>query len=446
MAAVRLCELVNRPCLLVAMATGLRQRDTAFMETAWKITSDSELRAIAATGTGFVIDPFNRRWHAARCPRVHNMTVGEPKWFAPTPVARDAHLRQRLARYPAAKPIGACKNCGDAAGCHGAGRGPSQPASSLAAAKLRPPVVRRVDGGFEAWADEYVRNESRAASTAGALRRLIAAEIRALPTPAGRALHAGYAGPRWPGTDVENLLFNNIDQTLALFRAAGRLGVAFEDLGRIVPAVPDDTSRRSLYCYRLAEPGEPFAAVKAAQPICHVPEVIVPDGPARLAARIWLAVRRARPVRGRGAQVADGDFVLKAAVHGLDPATSVKAIVDGTTAALQSDDPDRVRQAMTRLSVLLGVDADELLALASGGDAPLGSKSRSGRESTGSLFTVDGAAQVRVTPDDDRCVAAEIVALGSDGPPRLAIEVRSAEAPGEPGSTWRDQRHERTPS
>lgn len=56
-------------------------------------------------------------------------------------------------------------------------------------------------------------------------------------------------------------------------------------------------------------------------------------------------------MRGPGAQAADGDIVLKVAVHGLDPATSLKAIVDGTTAALQRDDPDRVRQAMTRLSV-----------------------------------------------------------------------------------------------
>jgi hypothetical protein len=68
------------------------------------------------------------------------------------------------------------------------------------------------------WADEYVRNESGTASTAGRLRQLIGDEIRALPAPAGHVLHAGYGGRRWRGTDVENLLLNNIDQSMAVFR------------------------------------------------------------------------------------------------------------------------------------------------------------------------------------------------------------------------------------
>jgi hypothetical protein len=67
----------------------------------------------------------------------------------------------------------------------------------------------------------------------------------------------------------------------------------------------------------------------------------VADGPARLAARIWLAVRRARPPLGVGRALEEGSFLLKVAVRALEPATTVKAIVDGVTAALQRDDPDR---------------------------------------------------------------------------------------------------------
>jgi hypothetical protein len=33
-----------------------------------KIASDDHLRAIAAARAGFIIDPFNRRWHLAACP------------------------------------------------------------------------------------------------------------------------------------------------------------------------------------------------------------------------------------------------------------------------------------------------------------------------------------------------------------------------------------------
>ena len=46
------------------MVTCLQLRDTPSMETARKIASNGELRAIAAAGVGFVADPFNRRWHA----------------------------------------------------------------------------------------------------------------------------------------------------------------------------------------------------------------------------------------------------------------------------------------------------------------------------------------------------------------------------------------------
>jgi hypothetical protein len=392
-----------------------RLGDTPSMETARRIANDGELRAIAAAGRGFVVDPFNRHWHVAACPRIRDMAAGQPKWFAATPRALEAYLQQRAARYATAKPILACRTCGGRAG-----------SPRTAGPVPRPARLRRAGSGFEIWADEYVPNEPRAASAAGLLRRLICGEVRALPELAGQVLHAGYAGQRPRGTDVENLLFNNIDQSLSLFSAPGRRGVRFEDLGLIVPLAPDGTRRPSFYSYRLTEPGEPFAAVEAGHLLCHVPEATVPDGPARLAARIWLAVRRMRPPHSCGAPLEDGDFLLRIAVRGLEPARSVKAAVDGATAAMQRDDPDRVKDALTRLSALLSVDAAELLALATANDAPLGSRSRSSPTSKETLFTLDHAAQVRITPDDDRCVAAEVIASGNDGLPRLAVDVYTA--------------------
>ena len=389
------------------------------MESAWKIATAGQLSEIAARGAGFVIDPFNRRWHAATCPRIHGMTVSEPKWFALTPVARDGFLRQRLARYPTAKPVQACTDCG--------GRSAPMP-GEVAASDQRCALVVRVENGFQLWADEYVRNESKAASSAGRLRRRIADEIRALPRLDGRMLHAGYAGPRANGTDVENLLFNNIDQDAALFRAPGCRGVAFEDLGPVAPTPPDGTSRRTFYRYLLAEPGEPLTTVNARHLICRVLPVIVPDGPKELAAaRIWLAIRRARPEPGPGGPIEHGTFLLRAFVQGLEPAVSLKAIVDGATAAMQRDDADHVRPATTRMSALLGADNDELLALATADNAPLGRKSRPSPHSKQSLFALNRAGQVRVTPDDDRCIAAQIVLAGNDGPPTLSVEVHSAE-------------------
>ncbi|MGH3222502.1 MAG: hypothetical protein ACRDPY_28045 [Streptosporangiaceae bacterium] len=68
-----------------------------------------------------------------------------------------------------------------------------------------------------------------------------------------------------------------------------------------------------------------------------------------------------------------------------------------------------------------------LLTLATETGAPLGTRSRSSPTSKESLFTLDGHHQVRVTPDDDRCIAAKVTTAGNHGPARLTVEVYSAE-------------------
>lgn len=272
------------------------------MEQARRIATDAELQSIAGTGYGYVADPFNRWWHSASCPRILGMTAGEAKWFAPTRKALDAYLDRRLAQYPTAKPILPCGSC--AAVSTGSVLGISKrPARTAAAAisqsHVRPPEVERTEGRFDIWADECIRNQSKASSSAGELRRLIAGELRAFPEPEGRILHAAYAGERSSGTDVENLLFNNIDQTLGLFRRASRSGIRFEDVGLAVPAAPSGTPRRSFYSYRLTAEDTPFDRVHVGESICSVPEVVVPEGPGRLSARCLARGKPGSPARRR---------------------------------------------------------------------------------------------------------------------------------------------------
>ncbi len=76
-----------------------------------EIITDSELRAIATAGTGFVITPFNRRWHTATCPHVQAMSTGTRKWFAETIAELTDYLQQRIALYDPAKLIEACPTC-----------------------------------------------------------------------------------------------------------------------------------------------------------------------------------------------------------------------------------------------------------------------------------------------------------------------------------------------
>jgi hypothetical protein len=79
--------------------------------TAKEITTDGELRSVAAAGTGFVITPFNRRWHTATCPHVQAMSTGTQKWFAATTAELTDYLQQRIALYDTAKLIEACPTC-----------------------------------------------------------------------------------------------------------------------------------------------------------------------------------------------------------------------------------------------------------------------------------------------------------------------------------------------
>jgi hypothetical protein len=76
--------------------------------TAREIAADDDLHAIAAAGIGFVVTPFNRRWHTAKCAHVQAMTVGTRKWFAATPTELADYLQHGITQYDTAKPIEAC--------------------------------------------------------------------------------------------------------------------------------------------------------------------------------------------------------------------------------------------------------------------------------------------------------------------------------------------------
>ena len=137
--------------MMEGMVTTRQPDGGAPVDGGWRIASDGELREIAAAGTGFVIDPGNRWWHAAACPRVAAMTAGQPKWYARTPAAREAFLELRVARYATAQPVRPCPSCGEGVARPYAPPVPvSRPARVAAAGRQpRDPHVRRTGSGFE---------------------------------------------------------------------------------------------------------------------------------------------------------------------------------------------------------------------------------------------------------------------------------------------------------
>lgn len=105
--------------------------------------------------------------------------------------------------------------------------------------------------------------------------------------------------------------------------------------------------------------------------------------------------------------------MLRLTTRGLHRGLCLKALVDGATAALQHAPTTGSEEAVRRLAVNLGVDRREIELLVAGRTSPLGRATR--------LFTLVGAHQLRVTPDDHLCVAAEVISAGPTGPPREVL-------------------------
>ncbi len=274
------------------------------------------------------------------------------------------------------------------------------------------------DDGFEVWSDQYVQNEPKGNLYQLELRSLIKSRIQKLPEPKGRLLCAAYAGQPRPGTDIENLLFNNIDQTFSAFGRSCKFGCRFEFLGPS-PA-PTRMSMSHYFRYQYVDRSEPFDIAQVGRLVCSIPEATIDmwGNDARLSLRIWFAVREARQCAAPA--LASGEpYILRVTTDGLLPAKDLKAVIDGISAACQhahlsslgGDIPERI-------ATLLGVERNKLLTLITHDDSPLGEAHR--------LFTSHGGTQVRVTPDDHRCVAAEVFSLSDEGPPRLAAELFAA--------------------
>lgn len=303
-----------------------------------RIITDTD--TLHGLSVGFVYNPFDKRLHKADCRWIGQMraSASAPKWHFARLHDAEGFLAAHEDRH-GGRPwrLAAC--------CLGRRGPPARPAATGTTARDRAgggdqgeSLVRRFADGFEVWSDEYVRNESRATASSGELRRLIAHELRRLRPSDRRLLHAAYAGERWPGSDVENLLFNNIDQTLNLFAAVGRHGVRFEDLGETTAKAPDGAVRLSYYTYRRARPEDPFLGLELGERLAVIDSGEIPRVPARLAARIWLATRRARPGSStRSAAMLP--YSLRVVVGGLSPATDLKALIDGATAAMQRSTP-----------------------------------------------------------------------------------------------------------
>lgn len=231
------------------------------------------------------------------------------------------------------------------------------------------------------------------------LSRLVAKE--------GEVLQASYAGPRHPGSDVENLLLYNVDMNGACFRRCATHGVRFEVAsgGLREPALRAGFS--CAYAYRLVPANRDFEHWKVRRELARFDGVSVPAAPGSLLGRTWLALHGAEPDLAPKPIEPAIPFAVRLTVHGADAPVSsptvVKSLIDGTVAAFQAHgDPLTRDEIAYRIADSLGVgrrDAAHLLTRPE--RAVLGVRPR---------LAWPWRDGVQWNPGDDFCLAGEVLA------------------------------------
>jgi hypothetical protein len=282
--------------------------------------------------------------------------------------------------------------------------------------------------GVRAWADRPIQFDKLSPSALEFRRELREALSQLRPMP-DELLQARFSGELRRGSDVENVLFYNVDSGGATFRHATRFGVAFElGVGR-APRAPSGRGWRCYYDYRLRHIRAVPQSWGSSLTLARIKDVELQSrGAIPTASEVWFSLRRGRAdAYERLADPRDRfkvTLVLK--VPGERPLTPdlLKPLLDGVTAAFQAHGDAASAAAIADvLSGRLDADADELAEL-------LLSKTRAVLGVVPDLvYAYRGG--VKWKPSDDRCVAAEIILdHGASG-----YVLSGSISPAEPNST-----------
>jgi hypothetical protein len=192
-----------------------------------KILDRKELAAIHSRGEGFVLYPFGKVLHAARCPTVQRMSLNprEPKWFAPDAEAAKEYQRARLAAHARAQPLKRASCCvvlvdSDVV----VTRGGTVPAVPAAPSAPQPAKAQDSDGAFwiaqgpapedstvQLWTTRRTPFTTDQSPEQKAMVRALEARLRQLQCEADDRLHGTFdsdeVASRQP--DAENITFYN---------------------------------------------------------------------------------------------------------------------------------------------------------------------------------------------------------------------------------------------
>jgi hypothetical protein len=218
--------------------------------------------------------------------------------------------------------------------------------------------------GVYAWLDTWLPFDKLDADQKR-IQTELRSRIRKLDPKPGEILHASYAGPRHPASDVENVLLYNVDMNGGCFRHCAKSGVCFELAPGALREPPSPRELRCSYAYRLVRAERGFVHWRVARELVRFSEVTVNAGPEHLLAQVWRALHQAdvEVTDAPKAQEAPFGITLRVASPSGSVAwpTIVKKLLDGVIAAFQAHgDRASLDVPASRVAKSLGVPDDEV--------------------------------------------------------------------------------------
>jgi hypothetical protein len=290
---------------------------------------------------------------------------------------------------------------------------------------IEPPPyrIRQAPDTVEAWSTFRLPFQPR--GNAVHLKTELAAGISGLSPRSGEILDCTYWSGATSFVDTENALVYNVGESC--FSKAATHGIRFERVFQQPPSCPEnlpDPGALHYMAYRTVAPSGEFTNWRRGKTIATWTDADWPEKAGTSPTLFWLAIRKVHPQRLGNLRERAGLFGLRLTVTGggrpIRPANMIKPMFDAAVSAFHvHDEPAAMAKALERLAARGHGDVATLGQLLTDprfdllGARNLLSAFRGGA-------TADG---VKWNPEDERCVAGELLWAPSQDAKRFSGEL-----------------------
>ena len=225
------------------------------------------------------------------------------------------------------------------------------------------------NSAFEAWASRQLDLETKAPDPRGVLRTGIRTYLKNLVGGKGDLLYTTFTALTLKArSDVENVLFTNVDATGSIFRRVASEGVVFEFAPRDPSGLPEAPPLGCCSSYEMDQPGRPPAAWEEGDVIMQWTRVAVPSlATATRSGPVWWDLRRGttHTLNHKGMPAF---YSVQMVLHGpremkVNAAAKVKVITDAAVLALCYENGRSTNEGIQAFALYSGLEVDEVRQL-----------------------------------------------------------------------------------